>query len=248
MRSARKLRKTETIESNRQRQRAASSSEASHAARSLASIFQAAPAKSNLTPATPRRSDDDEIFALTNLASVANLASAASTTPVRQGEDALAWAAGCWLLAQGSSAVGSVASPHARAFDADDDAEAASSPPRVSPALLAALSPLSSPTALAPMPTTQAAPTIAKKRKAKKKPVSWGAPRRIAANEPCGTKKQRKHKAPQLAHDEGSGFRQPRGRPPHDAEGVKMIWDKACGTWKSATGAPRRPSAPEATC
>ena len=38
------------------------------------------------------------------------------------------------------------------------------------------------------------------------------------------------------------GFTQPRGRPPHDADGTKMRWDTVNGQWVSAkTGVPRTP-------
>lgn len=69
------------------------------------------------------------------------------------------------------------------------------------------------------------------------KAVSWGAPRRVPANHKSSKMKKAKAAPPPRA--EGGVYTQPRGRPPHDVDGNKMIWDKEVGGWKSASGAAR---------
>ena len=78
----------------------------------------------------------------------------------------------------------------------------------------------------------------ASKKKRKAKQVSWGVTKGGVPKGPSAPRRKKKGAA-KLATDEG-GYRQPRGRPPHDACGVKMQWDRSRGLWVSAaTGEPR---------
>lgn len=165
--------------------------------------------------------------------------------------DPLSFSAACWLLDGADVA--------AAAADHSDGASSSAASPRLRgedyllPALLSALG-SSAPDgdgdeydevldasddeydALPPPPRAAAAARAPKKKaskpkKKKRKEVSW-VPKKSS-----GSIKKKKKRRGALADGQ---IAQPRGRPPHDANGIKMRWDPDSGIWRNAvTGAAR---------
>ena len=125
--------------------------------------------------------------------------------------------------------------------DEDDEEGGATTPMRATPEGLALLRFATSrpPT---PLKKTKGAAAAKKNKfplaaKSKKR----AAPKPKASSTSINKKAERgvfKKAPPPKASPGGGGFTQPRGRPPHDANGVKMLWDRKMGHWlNGVTGA-----------
>ena len=240
--------------------------DAARAARSLASLFESPTLGDGREPSHDPLSPSDSLSWAAHCFEVA----AGATDPhdgreVKAGwaaDESLGWAAGCWLLAQGPSPPDSPAEvvPTTEAHPPRSPPRRSSPAPRpsrLSPALLAAVSPLcdaascegseaaetSTPLIAAASPVCPVsplakpkqpkAPAIGKKRRRKIKDAAWpgeGRTRKKAANGKSASK----------LRTDADGYRQPRGRPPHGVDGQKMLWDGARGLWvHPLTGKPR---------
>ena len=217
---------------------AASEAEVTKAARSLVAAFDAR------APATPtRKGAEPTSHSGATLLWTAQVWEISTSAEVATPSQRLGLAADLFL-AQGLGTA-------YHACESETSSEHAYEPPRspsptahLCPTLLAVLSPLPGASSPAP-PARKPKKATAKKATAKarsKADPAWRPGRETG--EPTGvTKKAKQPKKPiVLAPAPGGGFRQPRGRPPHDRDNNKMLWDKGRGLWRSeATGEERVP-------